>query len=629
MAEGSGIEGLLGSEPDEREDEAAAIGAEGVALSLALQKADQNPDLSRAASDYLAEQRHLVQLQITHFDEERRLAIAAAKRKRYADRIRNILLTLIALIVLALVIAISRMTIEGINDRSLVVEGFTVPPDLAARGATSQALAENLVSRLAAIRSTANRNSLSFTEEVHADQAARVKIEIPQTGVSLDEVEHFVHRWLGNQIVVNGEVRNEANGDISINLHIAGVEPIEIRGPSADLDRLIQETAERAFASFDPINYVIYLLHAGRAPDALHAAEDHARSSTVQGGSPQEAADAYALWGGADPDQQRALSRALIAIDLDPHVMVGWIEAARASAELGHDQAANDFYRKVLETKIEDQTTSLRGGYALAIREAHIETDRAAGDFAALDADYTVDPASISNRYARRARVAAALHDQAAGAKELARALDSGPADSFVRKTRWYVSSAAGDWPQALSDAKALVDEETAEKVAAPGPDWAGERELALQTVYRPWLAYAELMNKDVASAAALIDQSPTDCYQCARIRALIAASAGDRAGADRWFGEAVRQAPGLPMAYWQWGQAMLARGDLPGAAKQLTLAHEKGPHFADPLKAWGDVLVKQGRPTEALAKYDEALKYAPNWKELKDAREAVTKLKI
>jgi predicted negative regulator of RcsB-dependent stress response len=45
-------------------------------------------------------------------------------------------------------------------------------------------------------------------------------------------------------------------------------------------------------------------------------------------------------------------------------------------------------------------------------------------------------------------------------------------------------------------------------------------------------------------------------------------------------------------------------------------------------LKAWGDVLVKMGNPKEALAKYDEALKYAPNWKQLKEAREAAAKQK-
>ena len=43
-------------------------------------------------------------------------------------------------------------------------------------------------------------------------------------------------------------------------------------------------------------------------------------------------------------------------------------------------------------------------------------------------------------------------------------------------------------------------------------------------------------------------------------------------------------------------------------------------------MSAWGDLLVKQGKPAEALPKYDEALKYAPKWKQLKEAREALAK---
>jgi hypothetical protein len=39
-------------------------------------------------------------------------------------------------------------------------------------------------------------------------------------------------------------------------------------------------------------------------------------------------------------------------------------------------------------------------------------------------------------------------------------------------------------------------------------------------------------------------------------------------------------------------------------------------------------VLVKQGKTKEALAKYDEALKYAPNWKQLKEARESAASKK-
>ena len=34
--------------------------------------------------------------------------------------------------------------------------------------------------------------------------------------------------------------------------------------------------------------------------------------------------------------------------------------------------------------------------------------------------------------------------------------------------------------------------------------------------------------------------------------------------------------------------------------------ANQRRPHWADPLKAWGDVLVKQDKTKEALAKYNE-----------------------
>jgi len=54
--------------------------------------------------------------------------------------------------------------------------------------------------------------------------------------------------------------------------------------------------------------------------------------------------------------------------------------------------------------------------------------------------------------------------------------------------------------------------------------------------------------------------------------------------------------------------------------------ANRRGPHWADPLKAWGDVLLKMGKTKDALAKYDQALEYAPNWQQLKQARETAAK---
>ncbi len=91
---------------------------------------------------------------------------------------------------------------------------------------------------------------------------------------------------------------------------------------------------------------------------------------------------------------------------------------------------------------------------------------------------------------------------------------------------------------------------------------------------------------------------------------------------------KAVRLAPSYPDGYYAWGLALAKHNDFKGAAEQFRLSNLKGSRWADPLKAWGDVLVKMGSPKEALAKYDEALKYAPNWKQLKEAREAAAKQK-
>ena len=46
----------------------------------------------------------------------------------------------------------------------------------------------------------------------------------------------------------------------------------------------------------------------------------------------------------------------------------------------------------------------------------------------------------------------------------------------------------------------------------------------------------------------------------------------------------------------------------------KLAAAHARGPNWADPFKAWGDLLARQGRWSEALAKCDQALKRAPAW---------------
>ena len=105
-----------------------------------------------------------------------------------------------------------------------------------------------------------------------------------------------------------------------------------------------------------------------------------------------------------------------------------------------------------------------------------------------------------------------------------------------------------------------------------------------------------------------------------------VLAHAGDVAGAQRTWSEGLRLAPDLPTIYLHRGQYELEHGDLNGAAADFSTASAKAPHFADPLKAWGDLLAREGRWKPALVKYDAALNYAPVWAELHQARDGTAK---
>jgi tetratricopeptide (TPR) repeat protein len=129
-----------------------------------------------------------------------------------------------------------------------------------------------------------------------------------------------------------------------------------------------------------------------------------------------------------------------------------------------------------------------------------------------------------------------------------------------------------------------------------------------------PLVANGMALKGDFKGAHALIDKTPLDCNQCLRVRGTIDGLEKNWAGANYWFARAAKDAPTPPSAWSDWGRMLVQKGDYDAAIARLALAHEKGPHFADPLECWGEALTKQGRSDLALAKFEEANNYAPNW---------------
>jgi len=120
--------------------------------------------------------------------------------------------------------------------------------------------------------------------------------------------------------------------------------------------------------------------------------------------------------------------------------------------------------------------------------------------------------------------------------------------------------------------------------------------------------------------------RTATKSLDCLRFRGDVLDSRGRWDEAQEAYAQAVAYAPHLPSGYYSWGVALRKHKDFAGAMQKLNAAHELGPDWADPLKELGDVYASQGLGKDALRAYDQALKFAPAWKELRAARERVAK---
>jgi len=278
---------------------------------------------------------------------------------------------------------------------------------------------------------------------------------------------------------------------------------------------------------------------------------------------------------------------------------------------------------------VQDQWRNHRAYMPYLLNGARIALDRRLGDFPAMsrDARAVASPSPVwytpSARFLIRAEAAAGLHDCDAVDHDLLFAGSVSPlSPGGAAQGRWLIAGCRNDAGGGLSAAETLLaaDEQALTKAS---PNVAARLRLTIETLDRPRSALIHARTGDIAGAEALIAATPLDCYLCLRTRGQIAATKRDWPSADRWFGEAVRQAPSLPFAYTEWGDARLARGDQEGAINLYRTAHDKSPNFPDALKGWGDALARQGKWGPALSKYDDALKNVPAWTALHQARDA------
>jgi len=582
----------MADQKDEDEDIAEELAFE--RLSAAGADADVASNFLRAKTEVLRKQLH--QLHLSHFRE---WLYTSAE-------------IVLGLVILLIFVGIASAVWSAAHDNGLVIESFSVPTDMTNRGLTGEVVAARLLDKLSGLqaRTVSSRAASSYANDWGKD----IKVQIPETGVSIGQLNDYLHEWLGNVTHISGEAFRDASGNIVLAARVGSDAGPRFTGKEADFDTLLQQAAESVYARTQPYRYAVYLSSLDLSNQAR---ADAAFRKLAENGSLQDRAWAYiGLSTVYSTRNQRDESMRVLhkALALRPNFAIAILDIAGGEAQRQHDEMALIWNRKLV--------AALRGGDSSDMdpRSAAINARTAQANIANLLGDYQAqlkfdaegenlpDSGGLIETLRQSDLTAYAyMHDGAGVHSAIADNSMTNDRSVIVNRTANLFGAYAvmGRWRDTLALADTLEV-----MVAQLGP---GAIQFEMNTI-RPYASLAMAMRGNVDDANRRIEHTPLDCDLCGRMRGRIAAVEHRWDAAAYWFNMVAARAPSIPFANTDWGVMLLEKGDAAGAAEKFKAAHAQGPHFADPLEGWGEALMMQNRSDLALAKFREAASYTPNW---------------
>jgi tetratricopeptide (TPR) repeat protein len=588
-------------------------------VEIAMEIAASGKSPGTAALEVLETNAALMREQIALSREQ----IGLARNERFRNRIRSIRDIAIAAVVVALLVAVGTVVWSASRTNGLVIQPFTVPPELVEDGLDGRAVAALFQDEL--VRLEAATDSVRPAASFRNDWSEGITVEVEAGGLSLTDAYTALTRWLGQETYVSGGMRQTTSG---LELVVRGIDgtAVTVQGPADQPEALMRQAAERVYEQTQPYRYATYLgdraapLPVGPERQALYDRRRAILTELLSNPSEIERAWGYnGLARSGETSARDAISLLQAGLEIDAehpvlgiglitfHTLLGQSEAAALAAKRSALSLSSRRNLAKINPDRRDRVR-LQGEATLAdfqgdfLRALEIRTDAA---FQPLT------PTAFRTDAQGRVELLIALHQPSLGLtlNDSLALEDLGETYRLTRPLYLPDAEAAASldqWPQAVAALEAWEAERAPTLSPAIQP--------ARQTNLWPRLAYARARTGDLAGAQALIAATPLDCYLCVSERARIAELAGDRPAADRWSAEARRLGPSLPFAFAERGQMLMARGDPAGAIAFYEQAAERGPRWADPQKYWGDALMARGDEAGAIRKYRAAADRAPRW---------------
>lgn len=571
-------------------------------IDIAMTAAGSGKPLPDVARRVLQEHANLIRAQCSEL-----------RLRKIGEGVRAALWSILAIAALGLVVLTVVLVVRAARSDALVVQPFDVPPSLEATGQTGKVVATQVLDKLAElqVQSESTRPAASYA----TNWGDELKIDIPNTGATADQIWRLLRSGLGKETRISGEVINTAQG-LALTVR-SGSEPgRRFGGAAKELDPLIQQAAELIYKSTQPYRYAVYLLD---QPARIDEAEQVLRR-LVRDPNPVERKWAFnglsVLLRDGRGDPVAGIQMAKRALAIDPELLPSVNNIGIAYNELGRDQEMVDTFERAAAMNTDEyDPVVVQGNHCFNKARMGLAKRDPVSLLDAADC-LAASPTSMGSEAPIIAAQSAIIRHEAPPLSaigsstrlNLRREIEMGASPALEKA----FAADMADAGQALQKSALTASQRAALKVKTATFAWP------------MWADALSLLGKH-EEALALISRTALSCYTCTRVRGLVAKRMGDAPAAQRWFLEATRQGPRLAPAFLDLAQLYAEHGRVGQSEAQFQKATALAPNWADPLKYWGDALYASGQGRGALAKYDAALKLAPKWKDLRRARSRIS----
>ena len=301
-----------------------------VAVAAALDEARANPELQPEVTAFFQAQTELARDQRRHMAAQFKLELRAKFLDVWSKRLKLLLQSMTVAVGALAAFALGAVAWDAHQDRALGIAPVDAPPDFSARGLTGRVLAGQLQDKLARMqRETVDLNAPA---KVRADEEREIKVEMPEAGLSLAEVQTLLQQWLSRRIEVQASLSHppEAPEGALVATVRAGDEPGEqLVQADGSVDAALQKAAEHVYEDVYPARYAFWLDQHGRTEEAIPIL----RKLSGEGTAESRSAALFRLQtiGVFDGPQRQALLRE--AVRLDPLNGLAWDALGRTLSD--------------------------------------------------------------------------------------------------------------------------------------------------------------------------------------------------------------------------------------------------------------------------------------------------------